>query len=152
MKIISLYGFFCAFISLLLLCILLPANIYADVNTALLEAVNKGDVAGVKELIGKGADVNATCDSSEVYVKAYGKGTTVLMMSAINGSPEIVNLLLEKGARIDAKNEIGMTALAFAEKNGRGEIPRILTAVTPAMADDRKLAKRIEKLNSCFKG
>jgi ankyrin repeat protein len=70
----------------------------------LIQAIRQNDVAGLKSRLAKGAAVN-TRDSRE---------TTLLMHAAAVGSPEMVNLLLDSGADVNAKNALGNTALNLA--------------------------------------
>lgn len=89
--------------------------------TALMEASLEGHTEIVKLLIERGANVNA---------KTFVSGTA-LMFSSGNGHLEVVKVLLENGAdktiRIDGTNgEDGMTALAYAIRNGRHEIMELL--------------------------
>ncbi len=82
---------------LLLLCFILlfPAAVLAqDVNEALLVAARKSDVAAVKELLAKGADVNAKTQY----------GATPLSYACDRGNFEIVKLLLERGANVNVKD------------------------------------------------
>ncbi|SFB24287.1 Ankyrin repeat-containing protein [Flavobacterium swingsii] len=72
--------------------------------TPLCNAIIKGDFETVKKFIEYGADVNQTSD-----------GMTPLMLAARYNKVEIVKILLDKGARLDEKNERGYTALNYAE-------------------------------------
>ena len=65
-----------------------------------------GDIQKVKDLLQQGSDVNAT--------DAFGR--TPLMLAAMGNSQELINLLLEYGADINAKDfSTGKTALQFAK-------------------------------------
>jgi ankyrin repeat protein len=59
-----------------------------------------------KLLIGYSADVNAPSPN----------GTTPLMMAARGDHMSTAKLLLDHGANLQAKNQIGMTALDFAKQ------------------------------------
>ncbi|MGH2664441.1 ankyrin repeat domain-containing protein [Flavobacterium sp.] len=72
--------------------------------TPLCSAIIKGDLETVKKFIEYGADVNESSD-----------GLTPLMLAARYNKAEIVKVLLEKGARIEAKDERGLTAVKYAE-------------------------------------
>ena len=62
----------------------------------------------VKAAITNGANVNA----------ANSKGRTPLMMAAMkNTHPDVIELLLDSGAKTSAKSKKGVTALVFAEAN-----------------------------------
>jgi ankyrin repeat protein len=67
-------------------------------------AARRGEVARL--LIEAGADVNAT----------QRHGYTPLHAAAENGDIELIDLLLDRGARIDARTDDGRTAADIAEK------------------------------------
>ncbi|MFA5106679.1 MAG: ankyrin repeat domain-containing protein, partial [Candidatus Micrarchaeia archaeon] len=73
-------------------------------NKKLLEAVSSGDLAGVKEALAAGADVNAKDRD----------GYTALMVASYWGHMDIVKLLIAAGADVNAKSETGYTALIEA--------------------------------------
>ena len=96
----------------------------ADVNarskrgeTALADAAAHGDVEAVKLLLEKGADVNA---------KDY-RGYTPLMQAAQydRDSPEIIRVLLARGANVNAVAE-GQTPASIAARRGDTELARLL--------------------------
>ena len=92
-------------------------------ETALMEAAIRGDVAGAKLLLDKGAEVNATDH----------RGYTALLLAAQydGDSPELVRLLLAHGADVSAAAE-GETALSLASKRGETEVTKLLRALVPA--------------------
>jgi hypothetical protein len=54
-------------------------------------------------------------------------GKTLLMLAAFDGDTEIIKMLLERGADINAQEEkYGRTALGYAIWNGEAEVVRIL--------------------------
>jgi ankyrin repeat protein len=59
-------------------------------------------------LLEKGADVNAQAKD----------GISPLMLAAVSGQPDMVKLLLEKGAKVGLTDERGWTALSWACKWG----------------------------------
>src|SRR5262249_4041897 len=73
------------------------AQTYTVSKEALLEAV--------KICLELGADVNAT----------NSMGLTAVMGSAKRGSDDIIQYLVETGARLDAKGAAGWTPIAWAE-------------------------------------
>ena len=75
-------------------------------RTALMYAAINGQVRVItRALLDNGANVNRTSRD----------GTTALMAAAIFGNPEGVRMLLESGARIDARDTAGRSALDWAK-------------------------------------
>ncbi|MBX3656155.1 MAG: ankyrin repeat domain-containing protein [Ramlibacter sp.] len=111
----------------------------AQDESPLMMASLKGHLDLVKQLIARDADVNkpgwtplhyaATRSQLEImnlllehsaYIDAESpNGTTPLMMAAHYGSVSAVKLLLEAGADPLLKNQIGLTAIDFAQKANR---------------------------------
>ncbi|MBX3660617.1 MAG: ankyrin repeat domain-containing protein [Ramlibacter sp.] len=111
----------------------------AQDESPLMMASLKGHRDLVKQLIARDADVNkpgwtplhyaATRSQLEImnlllehsaYIDAESpNGTTPLMMAAHYGSVSAVKLLLEAGADPLLKNQIGLTAIDFAQKANR---------------------------------
>ena len=85
----------------------------ADVNkpgwTALHYAASNGHVAVIEFLLDHSAYIDAESPN----------GTTPLMMAAMYGSPESVKVLIQAGADLQIKNQLGMTALDFAVRGDR---------------------------------
>jgi len=65
----------------------------------------------------KGANVNA----GDKY-----DGSTALMDAAGSGHQEVVRVLLDNGANVNAKREYGATALKIARAKGHKEIAELL--------------------------
>ena len=90
-------------------------------ETALANAANRGDLASVKLLLDKGADAR----------NVDYRGYTPLMHAAYadDGTPELIQLLLSKGADVHAVGKgdtVGETAVTIAAKRGETETLRIL--------------------------
>ena len=83
----------------------------------LCQAIAKGDVDTVKKMIQFGTDVNATSN-----------GMTPLMFAARYNKVEIVQLLLQSGARVNTKDEKGFTALKHAELSNATEAAELIKA------------------------
>ncbi len=92
----------------------------ADVNktgwTPLHYAATGGHIAVVKLLLSHSAYIDAESPNR----------TTPLMMAAMYGTPETVQLLLTEGADASLKNEKGMTALDFADTAGKQGAAKLL--------------------------
>src|SRR6185369_15167389 len=59
---------------------------------------------------------------------ATTNGTTALMLAAAAGKPDAVTALLDKGANVNAKENVkGETALTFAAAYGRADVVKVLT-------------------------
>jgi ankyrin repeat protein len=118
-------------------------------DNALMIAAYKGNVAAVKALIAKEAEVNkqgwtalhyaATIGNDEIvkilldesaYIDAESpNSTTPLMMAARGGHVSTVKLLLDEGADATLKNGIGMTALDFARESDMRTVFDDMTAL-----------------------
>jgi ankyrin repeat protein len=91
----------------------------ADVNaagstgaTALTEAISARNAEAVKVLIRRGAHVNF----------AFGRGSiTPLIWASFQECPEIVEILLDAGADVNAKDALGSTALVWAAMSERDD-------------------------------
>jgi ankyrin repeat protein len=81
--------------------------------TALAYAVRGDHVDTTRTLIAHGADVNATSNSG--FGPSWTTGDTVLMDAAQRGNMEAVHLLLADGAKVNAHDSKGQTALSLAE-------------------------------------
>lgn len=84
----------------------------------LSRAVVRGDAAAVVVLLDKGQDINA---------KFGAAGQTPLMIAAERRHPEIVTLLLDRGAAVNLRRS-GTSALTLAAMNGDKETAKLLLA------------------------
>lgn len=128
----------------------------ADESPLMIAAI-KGDLATVKALIARDADVNKPgwaplhyavsaaqphqIEIVKLLLENYAfidaqspNGTTPLMMAAGYGSEEAARLLLDEGADTAMRNQQGMTAADFARKAQRSQ----LAAQIEAAARSRK--------------
>ncbi|MFN2375868.1 MAG: ankyrin repeat domain-containing protein [Candidatus Binatia bacterium] len=87
----------------------------------LFRAAQRGDFAAVENLLGKGADPNATVERW-----AGDAGWTALMAAAASGYAEVAERLISAGATVDQRNGAGRTALAFAAWYGRSAVIAVL--------------------------
>ncbi len=117
-------------------------------ESPLMLAALQGNLALVRRLIALDADVNkpgwaplhyaATNGHVDVmrlllenhaYIDAESpNGSTPLMMAAGYGTPEAVKLLLEEGADPMLKNQVGLTAIDFANRASRAESAALIGA------------------------
>jgi hypothetical protein len=84
--------------------------------TELMYAAAEGDVDRVTKLLATAPNVNAQDD----------QGKTSLIYAAMNNQPEIIRLLLEKGASPALTTATGRSANWFARKQGFEEVARVL--------------------------
>jgi len=108
-------------------------------ESVLMLAALKGYLPLVQKLVENDADVNKTgwtplhyaasgghvpvidflLDNSAYIDAESPNGTTPLMMAAMYGSPESVKQLIQAGADLTLKNQLGLTALDFAIRGRR---------------------------------
>lgn len=120
----------------------------AQDESPLMMAALRGHMALVKRLVERGADVNkpgwaplhyaATGGHLEImafllenyaFIDAESpNGTTPLMMAAHYGTPEAVKLLLEAGADTAMKNQLGMSAVDFANRGNRPDSAELISS------------------------
>ena len=116
-------------------------------DTALMIACFKGNKPAVEALLAKGAEVNRPGWAPLHYASATGNNdivkilldksayidaespnkTTPIMMAARGGHILTVKLLLDEGADATLKNDLGMSAIDFAEKHEFRDIAEGLT-------------------------
>lgn len=136
--------------------LLAARNVNVEARTAqdespLMLAAIKGHVQAVRTLIARNADVNkkgwtplhyaasgtgpeqveiiALLLEHHAYIDAASpNGTTPLMMAAQYGTDASAQLLLQEGADVALKNQLGMTAVDFALRAEREELARTIAA------------------------
>ena len=124
-------------------------------DSALMIASYKGNAAAVKALLAKEAEVNNPGWTALHYAASIGNddivcmlleasayidaespnSTTPLMMAAGSGRVSTVKLLLDEGADATLKNNVGMTALDFAQQAGQ---TYVLDDITKLLTNARK--------------
>ena len=87
-------------------------------NAAWEDAINRGDVQDICDLLDRGADV----DASDRHAQ------TALMLAAHQGHREIVEALIARGANLNKTAKYGLSALMLAVVAGHEEVARILAA------------------------
>lgn len=123
----------------------------SDGKTALMKALEKADTEMAKLLLANGADSNVTTmkgtpllqiaalgDHVDIvdillargadanYQEAYYPKSTILILTAEYGHADVIESLLEHGARIDERNEQGNTALILAARKGHAVAVEVL--------------------------
>lgn len=74
-------------------------SVAVESGVRLMYSANEGDVDAVKDLLDSGTDVNFTDID----------GRTALHIAACQGRPDVVELLLDRGAVVDPKDRWGST-------------------------------------------
>jgi ankyrin repeat protein len=130
----------------------------AQDESPLMMAALRGQAELAQKLIARGADVNKTGWTPLHYAATSGhvgiiqmlldenayidaespNGTTPLMMAAMYGTPAAVKLLLEAGADPTLKNQLGLTALDFANRVERKDAAQMIAAALPGWREKRK--------------
>lgn len=96
--------------------------------TPLVNAVARGPLNAIRLLLDLGLDVDVTFWDSQ---------SRPLMVAAMAGRPEVIDLLADRGADLSAGTTEGLTALHTAVSAGRGEAAaRLLAAGAPLDAQD----------------
>jgi ankyrin repeat protein len=109
-------------------------------GTPLVNAAGNGDVASVKALLEKGANVNAV--SADAGVQKVKNGNiqlglfTPLLVASTYGPPELVEMLLRAGAKVNATDARGMTPLHYAVTSDY-QNPEIIRMLLAAGADPK---------------
>jgi hypothetical protein len=111
--------------------------------TPLIGAAHNGDVELTRLLLARKPDVDARSADRDANVKngpvLFGH-VTALHYAAVNGHHEIVKLLLDAGATIDARDVRGMTPLMFAVATDRPQ-SRVVRLLVDRGADSAALSK-----------
>lgn len=103
----------------LLMIVALGGTVRAQAERSIVTVVRNGDIAGLRAIVQKGADVN----------RPAGDSTTALHWAAYRGDDAATALLLGARANPNATTDIGITPLWLATTNGHGAVvKRLLNA------------------------
>lgn len=117
-------------------------------ESPLMMAALKGHIDLVRQLLARDAHVNKPGWAPLHYAATHGhleimqllldqhafidaqspNGTTPLMMAAHYGTPAAVRLLLEAGADTQMKNQLGLSAIDFANRAQRKDVAEMIAA------------------------
>ena len=103
---------------------------FSNVNS-FCKLIQTGDYQAVKAMIQQGEDVNKK-----------STGLTPLMFAARHNQPEIAQLLIDNGAKLNSRSDKeGMTALEMAERYKATDTVEVIQKAT----DDKKNKKKNKK-------
>ena len=144
-------------------------------ETPLMLALINGNWPLATQLLAKGAQVNQTgwtplhyaaaakseqsvvmvrtlVEEHAAYIDAESpNGTTPLMMAAQYGAPAAVGALIEIGADVELKNQLGLTALDFAQRGERPDAVRLISAEIQKIEQARAIARAEEQARAAAK-
>ena len=98
-----------------------PVSLKGWLNEKLLDATRRGAVSEISELIARGADV----DNARHQVP-FAPWERPLIVAARLADVSVCDLLISKGAEVNARDRIGQTALMGAAARGRLELVKLL--------------------------
>jgi ankyrin repeat protein len=96
----------------------------ADENTSLAIAAKTGNADICKALLDSGADAKAM----SIPYHGFPARDVVLTHAAQGGNPEVIRLLLSRGAKVDACGGMGVTPLMLAAQDNHIEAVKLLLA------------------------
>jgi len=97
-----------------------------NLNEQLVEAARAGNVEAIKDLIKRGAEVNARSG-----------GVTPLIAAAVAGQKPAIDVLLDNGADVQLRDDQSYTVIKLALDNGQVEIAEALAKLFPFVTDPR---------------
>ncbi len=104
---------------------------------SLISAANAGDVDAVRDLLAEGADPNGVIQG----------GQTPLICAVIGGYVDIVRLLVNAGANVRLKDNLGLTAFDWSERRGHWSLKELLAAAATNEQDSSVTRKTGQNLN-----
>lgn len=122
-------------------------NVEGPIGTALHIVSLKGQAASAERLLAAGADVNARSDRVGTPLLAAVSAGGIYGKPALRRS-DVVSVLIDGGADVDAQTAVGMSALHFAVVSGDEETIDLLLQ---AGADVDSVAMPLDQHNNSFK-
>jgi hypothetical protein len=126
---ISLEKTIWAMVTLAFMTLLSCGGASESLNRELLDAVSRGELHRVKELLGKGANPNCRDENGFTplmfvcsVVRLDGEKTLRVSMADMDMRIRTAALLLAKGAAVNSKNKAGKSPLILAATEGSGGI------------------------------
>jgi ankyrin repeat protein len=114
-----------AVLSALLAAAVLPsaarAGLFESKTSRLASAVEMGRLDEVKKLVDAGADVNGTCKEYK-----YSDPVPLIDVAAKQGGFEVFRYLVEHGAKLEARGELGKLPIHYAAEAGQVEVVKYL--------------------------
>ena len=104
-----------------------------------LEAIRNGDIADMTYYLARGADPNTTFATN--VKAAYGINASAVMEAAATDHIDCVRLLLDHGAKLDAIDSKGWTALMIATANGDSDLVHLLLERGASLQSKNKTGK-----------
>lgn len=87
--------------------------------TVVEEEGTAGDIASIRRALASGADIEGRSVWERTQMPNAPRLFTPLMLAAGNGTPDVVSLLLQQGAKVNSVNVEGSTALFYAILAGK---------------------------------
>lgn len=112
---------------------LVAANIYSFGQQSVQIAIDKTDTRFIKEWIQAGHDINS-------FISVDDQRITTLSYASLKANPEMVTLLLNKGAQVNLKIDF-QDALMYAAMGGNVEIIEVLLAAGANPMNENKNGK-----------
>ena len=106
-----------------------PSQVKASLNSSRVNQRNGADmtplmVAAMYDRASSARSLLAAGARPDEATANYG--TTALMMAAMNGYHEVVEVLVQNGAGLNIRNKSGFTALMLAAQKGHAQVVRRL--------------------------